>query len=142
MLYLNPPSSYPSFPILSVVISCPISSLSCESLLTNQELPSLQGPGQVGGRGGNAPIPGQPVLSGWNRGYPGPSRAIGTSSYLTEESTSEVDSSVEIGTSSRANSCRASAVPIFCILQSCHLSRASPGLCWQVTSLDSFLPPF
>ena len=46
-----------------------------------------------------------------------------------------------IGTSSRANSCRASAVPIFCILQSCHLSRASPGLCWQVTSLDSFLPP-
>ena len=53
----------------------------------------------------------------------------------------EVNSSVEIGTSSRANSCRASAVPIFCILQSCHLSRASPGLCWQVTSLDSFLPP-
>ena len=57
------------------------------------------------------------------------------------KSTSEVNSSVEIGTSSRANSCRASAVPIFCILQSCHLSRASPGLCWQVTSLDSFLPP-
>ena len=54
---------------------------------------------------------------------------------------SEVDSSVEIGTSSRANSCRASAVPIFCILQSCHLSGASLGLCWQVTSLDSFLPP-
>ena len=43
----------------------------------------------MGGRGGNAPIPGQPGLSGWNRGYPGPSRAIGTSSYLTEESTSE-----------------------------------------------------
>ena len=52
-----------------------------------------------------------------------------------------MDSLVEIGTSSRANSRRASAVPIFCNLQSCHLSRSSPGLWWQVTSLDGFLPP-